>query len=180
MAITATMALVAGALFAGTGVVQGQQARSEARRQSNIQAEETKIQGAEQRKQLEAQQRIADIRNSRERADFVRRAAFARAQVINQAALGGVSQASGPAGGVAGIDTAAATGLGGFAATQANQQDIFASQTTQSESIVRSGVAGAALTRAQVDISGAQALQSLGTTLFSAAGGFKSIFGPKK
>jgi len=60
-------------------------------------------QASAQKKQIEAQRRMADIENARQRREAVRQARIARASVISQGEAQGVSGSTGIAGGVAGI-----------------------------------------------------------------------------
>lgn len=60
-------------------------------------------QASAQKKQIEAQRRMADIENARQRREAVRQARIARASVVAQGETQGVSGSTGVAGGVAGI-----------------------------------------------------------------------------
>ena len=60
-------------------------------------------QASAQKKQIEAQRRMADIENARQRREAVRQARIARASVISQGEAQGVSGSTGIAGGVAGV-----------------------------------------------------------------------------
>lgn len=60
-------------------------------------------QASAQKKQIEAQRRMADIENARQRREAIRQARIARASVISQGEAQGVSGSTGIAGSVAGI-----------------------------------------------------------------------------
>ena len=117
---------------------------------------------AESRAQFAAQQRIADIKNARERANLARQTRLARAQIVQTGANTGTSSSTGVMGGVASVGTQSAAATGIFGAIEANQADIISSQERQGQ--------------AQGDIAEAQAMFNLGTSVFNAGGGFKTIF----
>lgn len=130
-------------------------------------------QAAEQRTQFVSQQRIADIKNNRERADLARQSRVARAQILNTGANTNTTFSSGVSGGIASVASQAATNFGMFNALGANQADIISSQMRESTAIARLG-------NAQGSMANAQSIFNLGAAAFSASGGFKTIFdGPK-
>lgn len=124
---------------------------------------------AEQRKQFAAQQRIADIKNARERANMARQARIARGALAQQGANRGVSTSTGVMGGMESVSTQAATNLGVFGAIEANQQDIISSQIGQAGATADAG-------RAQADSIMGGTIFTIGGALFKEGGGFKTIF----
>jgi hypothetical protein len=128
---------------------------------------------AEQRNHFAAQQRMADIKNARERADITRKARIARAAVLNTGANTNTQGSSGVAGGIASTTSQENSNLGMFNAISANQSDIIKSQSNEATAM-------AALGDAQGKIAEGQAWMNLGASLFSSGGGFKTIFDAKK
>lgn len=124
---------------------------------------------AEQRAQFAAEQRIADIKNQRERADIARRTRLARSQILNTGANTNTMFSSGVSGGASSAVSQGASNLGMFNAIAANQADIIASKGREADAIADLG-------QATGEISQMQNLFSLGATIFSAGGGFRSIF----
>ena len=128
---------------------------------------------AEQRAQFAAQQRIADIKNARERANLARQQRIVRGSLEAQGANKGVSTSTGVVGGVASIGTQGASNLGIFGAMEANQQDIISSQGRQADAIGQAG-------QAQADSIMGGTIFSVGATMFKESGGFKTIFDTTK
>lgn len=131
---------------------------------------------AEQRKQFAAQQRIADIKNARERANTARQVRMARGAIQSQGANTGTSGSSGVIGGIASTETQGASNLGTFGSIQGNQEDINASQSAQSSFAADAGRAQGDSIQAQADISSSQGIFNIGQSLFKEGGGFKTIF----
>ena len=161
MGITVVASIISAAV-AVKGAVDQKKAAGEAKHQAAVSA-------AEQRKQFDSQQRIADIKNARERAQLARQRRIQRGAVAATASNTNTSDSSGAIGGLASIDTQAATNLGNFGSVQQNQKDIVDSQGRQ-------GTAEAGKIQAQADISSGQALFNVGSSVFGATGGFKTIF----
>lgn len=132
-------------------------------------ASASRSQAAERRAQAAAEQRIADIKNARERAAMTREARVVQGKVEAAAASGNTSYSSGAAGGLASVGTQEASNLGLFSAVSANQADITASRMRESFAIEAGGNAAARSANGQ-------ALFSLGSSIFTATGGFKNIF----
>ncbi len=132
-----------------------------------------KAQEGEQRKQFAAQQRIADIKNARERAEIARRTRVAKAESVNTGANTGTMNSSGVAGGAASAVSQGSSYTGSFNAISANQADIVSSQGREASAIANLG-------DAQAQMQQMQNLFSLGATVFTAAGGFKTIFDSTK
>lgn len=137
------------------------------------QKEAMQASAAENRAQVASQQRIADIKNSRERANMARQARIARGALVTQGANKGVSTSTGVLGGGASIDTQSATNLGIFGALESNQQDILASRGRQGDNSAAAG-------QAQADSIMGGTIFSVGGALFKEAGGFKTIFDQAK
>lgn len=128
---------------------------------------------AEQRTQFAAQQRIADIKNARERANIARQQRIARGAMEAQGANKGVSTSSGVTGGIASIGTQGASNLGVFGAIEANQQDIISSQGRQAGATSDAG-------QAQADSIMGGTIFSVGSTLFKETKGWNTIFDTAK
>lgn len=116
-----------------------------------------------QRSQADAEQRRADIQHARQVRAAVRQARVARGSIINQGALGNTSQSTGVLGGVASVGSQLNSNLSYLNESAANAKDYAA--------------ASARIGEAQADAATAGAIGSLGGTIFSGAGGFKTIFG---
>ena len=124
---------------------------------------------AESRAQVAAQQRIADIKNARERANMARAARIAAGTITNQGYSKGVGSSSGVQGGLASIGTQVATNLGVFGAVEGNQQDILASQGRQGQYQAEAGESAA-------DVITGNTIFSIGSKAMELGGGFKTIF----
>lgn len=156
MAGISTVLSVVGAVVGGVMQMQGQQRQQRA-------AE--KAEKARQR-EFAAQQRIAEARNTREVRDMLRRSRSARAALLNTGAVANTSASSGVQGGVASVGSQAATNLDYFSNIQSAQ--------------AQAGQAQVAYGSAMGDMAEAQALGSLGGTIFNTAGGFDTIFGRRQ
>lgn len=178
------MALSAAIVSVGIGAVGAYtqyEGAQDAKAAAGKQADALNASAAEQRAQFASQQRIADIKNARDRANMARQERVARAGVIASGANAGVSQSSGVLGGVGSIGSQGAANVGYFNSVSANQNDILSSQSRQGGDMADYGMAGASLTSAQADISMGQNIFNIGTSIFGASGGFKTIFdGGKK
>lgn len=129
----------------------------------------SRSQAAERRAQAAAEQRIADIKNARERAAMTREARLAQGKVEAASATGNTSFSSGAAGGLGSISSQEASNLGMFSALSANYADITASRIREGFAIEAGGNAAARSAKGQ-------AIYSIGSSIFSATGGFKNIF----
>ena len=123
-----------------------------------------------QQRQAQLEQRRADIQNARQLRSAVRQARIARASVLNQGANAGTSFSSGVLGGVDSVTSQERSNTGFF-----NQLSDLQGQTTEAK--IAEGAAMADVSEAQADSNRAAAIGSLGGTIFSAAGGYKTIFG---
>lgn len=128
---------------------------------------------AENRAQVAAQQRMADIKNARERANLARQNRIARGSLAATGANKGVSTSTGVVGGLASIETQTATNLGIFGALESNQDAILESQSRQGDASARAG-------QAQADSIMGGTIFSVGGALFKEGGGFKTIFDEAK
>lgn len=179
MAAFSAMAMI-GLAVAAAGAYTAYEGAQDAKAAGNRQAQAIESSAAEQRKQYESQQRIADIKNARERANLVRQERMARSRVVAAGSAGGVLSSSGVAGGLGSIASQGASNTGFFNSVQANQGDITQSQSRQAGFAADAGMAAGAMTTAQADVSTGQSIFSLGTSIFSAGGGFKTIFDTTK
>jgi hypothetical protein len=124
---------------------------------------------AESRKQAVLEQKRADVQNARQLRNAVRQARIARGVVINSGANSGTSKSSGVMGGVSSIDSQESANTG-FASTIGEiNSGVQASQVEQANASVAYG-------KAQGDSAEWGAFGKLGSTVFDAAGGFKTIF----
>lgn len=128
---------------------------------------------ASQQRQAEIAQRQADIQNARTQRAAIRQARIARATVLNTGASAGTMESSGVLGGVGSVTSQERSNLGFF-----NQIGQLQAQTTESK-MVEGQFAGDYAT-AQGRSAEWGALGSLGSTIFSAAGGYRTIFGGNK
>ena len=128
---------------------------------------------AESRAQVASQQRMADIKNARERATMARQSRIVRGALAAQGANKGVSSSTGVVGGLASVSTQTATNLGIFGALESNQDAILESQSRQ-------GDANASAGQAQADSIMGGTIFSVGGALFKEGGGFKTIFDEAK
>lgn len=176
-AFTAAEAIsAAGVVGQGVGLVMQATASKQTKAAASRQATALEGQGAEQRKQFEAQQRIADIQNARARAEQARKARVARAQVINQGALTGTLNSSGVQGGTGSIQTQAASSIGEFSAVGNEQGNIIESQKAQASFVTSGGQAQADIVKAGATSAVGQNIFNLGAEMFKAAGGYRTIF----
>lgn len=170
------MAATGSLVIGGLGLAMNYGAAQDTKAAAGRQAAAMESSAAEQRKQFQAQQRIADIKNARERANMVRQQRIARADTISTGALTGTSTSSGVQGGAGSIGTQGAANQGFFSAIQGNQQDIITSQIQQGSYAVEAGQAAGDITQASAQAALGQNLFNLGSNVFAANGGAKSIF----
>lgn len=126
-------------------------------------------QAEEQRKQTAISRRMADIKNIREQRDLVRRSRIQRAAVINAAANTGTAASSGAAGAVSSIGSQTASNLGYFSTVKENQGSIFESQSREAGFVQAQG-------QAQRNAAIASSIGNLSSSIFTASGGFKTLF----
>lgn len=180
MAAFSTIALVVGAGISAYGFVQQQEAMDDAKAARAEQTSAIQGQAAEQRAQFAAQQRVADIKNARERAEMIRKGRVATAQVVNSGAANNVMGSSGVIGGTGSIATQTATNLGVFGAIAGNQVDILESQRRQGDYAAAGGIAQGNVQAAQGDMAMGQSIFNLGGKIFDAGGGWKTVFDTAK
>jgi len=130
---------------------------------ANKQAKATKKAAKERKKSIAAQQRIADLKASRERVRAVREARVKRGMLAARAAGGGVSGASGAQAGQQGVISQ----LSGNLAFSQKVQDFG-----QQASLYNQNAADAQESSAKWG-----AIGGFGQSMFSAAGGFSTIAG---
>lgn len=117
-------------------------------------------------RQAKSERRKAEVQNIRSVREQIREQRIASARILARGATSGTSGSSGVAGGVASTGSQLASNLGYMG-------DIAAENANIADATQAFGVA-------QGDIAQAQALGSLGSSIFNAAGGFKTIFGGNK
>lgn len=164
MAAVSTIAIVGLGVAATSAVMQydaGKKAAAAGRRQ----AEEMQAQGR-------IAQRQADLQNARQIRSAVRQARIARASMVNTAANAGTISSSGVLGGTGSLDSQLQSNLSFFGQMRELNEDA-------NESKVRAGQAAGDAAVAQAESAQWGAIGSLGGTIFSGAGGFKTIFNAK-
>jgi hypothetical protein len=125
---------------------------------------------ASQERQFAIQRKQADIANARQVRQAVRQARLARAQVINAGAGSGTLGSSGVQGGASSISAQMGSNLSFFSSMHSLNNQAIAEQVIQGRTQGDSFRAQAAGQRAA-------AVGQLAGTIFSGAGGFKTIFG---
>ena len=173
MPIAAAVGLTTVELLTGVGVAVSAYGAYSQYQAGQDQKEAMQSSAAENRAQVAAQQRMADIKNARERANLARQNRIARGSLAASGATHGVSTSTGVLGGSASVATQSATNLGLFGAMEGNQQDILASQSRQGDASARAG-------QAQADSIMGGTIFSVGGALFKEGGGFKTIFDEAK
>jgi len=129
-----------------------------------------------QREQAEQERRRADIQNTRSLRQSIRQSRVARATILNTGANVGTSGSSGVQGGAASVGSQSSANMGYFSALQDVNSNVTTIQGNQANLFAESG-------SIQADAAMAGAIGTLGNTIFSSAGGFKTIFDatqPKK
>lgn len=162
-----TIIAVAGLAMSGVSMMQQMGAADDMR-----EAESRRM--AAQTKMNESQQRQSDVEAQRQRVAQVREERIKRAQVL--ASTGntsmGISGTSSLQGSTGSLGTQMGANIGYI-----NQQQGFA--TEQSGYNQEMGAASSSIFTAQNSAAGWQQIGSLGGSLFSAGGGFSTIFGKK-
>lgn len=147
-AITTYLAVASLALTAVSTVKAGQEAKKESKARA---------------KALETQQNADDLRQARERRQQIREARIRAGQAAQNAANQGASTSSSALGGQASIATQLSSNLSFL-----DQQGGLNKQTT---------AANLAANKANASAQAFGSVANLGSTIFSAAGGFQTIFG---
>jgi hypothetical protein len=165
----------------------------------NAQTAAIEDQAAAVRERAGLEQKRADIQNARTVRDAVRQSRIARARVMNTGANSGTMGSSAVLGGTGSIQSQLYSDLGYFGQLQQINEDVYATQLTESEANVRGakaqgrayiaqGQASAATAvaqgygQAQMAVAQARGQQgaafaNLGATIFNATGGYRTIFG---
>lgn len=133
----------------------------------HMQQREASEDAAKARKaQFAAEQRIANVQNTRAIREQLRKQRVAAAAITNTGAVSGTSGSSGVAGGVSSVGSQAATNIGDFSSTRTAQ--------------VSAGIAQMEYGEAMGDSAQAQAIGSVGASIFNLGGGFDTIFNRKQ
>lgn len=162
MGIAASTVALIGLGVSAVGMIQQQEAAKKQEANQRAMAEES-------RKQAQLENRRAEIQNTRALRQAVRQSRIARATVTNLGANIGTSGSSGVIGGAASIGSQAAANQGYFSAMQDINTGVTSSQINQSTLMAESG-------GIQGDAAMGGAFAGLGQSIFSGAGGFKTIF----
>lgn len=176
--MAAFTSILAWGALAATGVSayqqyeSGQDASEAAERQAVAAQRMSKAQ--EERAALEA--RRADIQNARTVRSAIRQQRLVRAAVINTGANAGTSGSSGVIGGVGSLGSQLASNLGFFGQMGDINSQVLTTQRTEAGARTEAGYAQGEMYEAEA--SGRQwgAIGNLGGTIFSGAGGFRTIF----
>jgi hypothetical protein len=121
-------------------------------------------------REFQAQTQRAEIQNVRAVRQQIRQQRAAAASIIGRGATTGTLGSSGVAGGVSSVGSQLASNL-------SYMSDIADTQTASREAAVIAGQAQYNMGVASGNLSQAQAYEKLGGTIFSAAGGFATVFG---
>lgn len=173
-----TAALIGGAIALGGAVMQYSAQKSAAKAANNA-AMAGMMQAQEMRRQGELEQKRADINNARSLRAAIRNSRIARATVVNAGANAGTMTSSGVMGGVASIASQDAANRGYFGQMTDINEDVYASQGEQYKWQMYEGQARMAAGAAQGRAAMGGAIGSVGQSIFSAAGGFNTVFGGK-
>lgn len=122
-----------------------------------------------QREQAALENRRADIQNARQLRASIRQARIARAAMLNVGASVGTMGSSGVLGGTASIRAQQDANTGFFGQMEGINDAVTGTQVRQADAAVAAGQA-----QGQAAVGGA--LGNVGGSIFSAAGGFKTIF----
>lgn len=155
------IAIGALAVTAGSIVVQADASRRAAHANQDA--------AREQIKQAQEQKKIDEIKNIRAQRDAIRQARIARAAVANYSANSNTTTSSGAEGASSSIGSQLNSNLGFLSASKDAQQTIFDSQVVEAGHIQE---AASANSKAQI----AGAIGNLSSSVFTASGGFKTIF----
>lgn len=164
-----TIAIAGLVLGVGAAAYNADQQRSAANKQNDA----LETQKKESIKQAGINKQIADIKNVREQRALIRRSRVQAAAIENYSANHGTSGSTGSIGAEASLSTQTTGELGYFGQVSDAQDKLYASQTAQIGA-ARSGASD------QARIATVGAIGNLAGTVFSGAGGFKTIFGGNK
>lgn len=162
MAAFTTIAAVAGAAFAAKGYVDQRAAAKDQQAAMGRQA-------AAQDAKYKADAQRAEIQNIRSVRQQYREQRIRAAQIIGRGATTGTSMSSGVAGGVSSVGSQ-------FTGNLNYMSDIADTQTATTAASQAYGQASYDVGVAQGNQAKGAALQALGGTIFSGAGGFKTVF----
>jgi len=123
-----------------------------------------------QKEGLAAQQRQSDIEAQRARIAQIRESRIRQAQVL--ASTGGVSGSSGTEGAIASIGSQVSNNIGNIGVNQSIAAEVSSANQ-------RAADASGKMAEASAIGQQWQAIGNVSSTIFSAAGGFKTIFGNK-
>ena len=160
-------------IIAGVGLGLSAFSAIEQRSAAKESAANQRAMAGEQRQQAELERRRADIQNTRQLRQAVRQSRVARATILNTGASVGTSQSSGVQGGAGSVQSQTSANQGYFSAMKDINEQVTSSQFTQASLFSQQGDINA-------DMAMAGALGGLGGTIFSGAGGFKTIFDATK
>ncbi len=143
------------------------------------QAQTTAAGAQRERAALEA--RRADIANARQLRGAIRQARIVKGTLGNQAANAGTSYSSGAIGGAGSVESQGRSNIGFFNQMDDINDQVLVTQNTESAARTASGVAQGEVSVAEANGRQWGAFSNLGGTVFTGAGGFKTIFdGPTK
>lgn len=180
MGISTTVLAVAGFAASAFSAIQQMDAAEDAAQAQREQGEAMNRQAAAQREQFELNKRQSDIENARSVRTAVRQARIARAAIINSGANAGALQSSGVEGGAGSIGSQLGGNLTYFGQMGTLNNQVIDTQIRQGAAASDAGAAQGRAAVAQQESASWGALGSLGGTVFSGAGGFKTIFGGNK
>lgn len=178
MAVFSGLAMLGMAVSIGGMAMQYSAQRSAAKAANNA-AMAGMMQAQEMRRQGELEQKRADINNARSLRAAIRNSRIARATVVNAGANAGTLTSSGVMGGTASIASQDAANRGYFGQMTDINEDVYASQGEQYKWQMYEGQARMAAGSAQGRASMGGAIAGVGQSIFSAGGGFHSMFGGK-
>lgn len=174
-----TIAMVGLGVAGVSAMEQNRQARHAASA-AGEQSAALQDQAASQREQFALQQQQADIVNTRTVREAVRQARVARAAIINAGGNTGTLGSSGVQGGASSVNAQLSGNLNFFGTMAGLNRSITDTAIDQSVAAERAGVAGGKAAVAQANSAAWGAYGNLGGTIFSGAGGFRTIFGGNK
>jgi hypothetical protein len=180
MAAVSTIVGVVGLGIAAVSAVEQHDAQKEAAEAGRRQADAMQEQAGHQRNQLELNRKQADLQAARQVRSAVRQARIARASVINTGANANTSGSSGVLGGASSISSQNASNMSFFSSMGSLNNQVIDSQVAQGHAAARAGAAQGDAYVAQAEAAQWGALGNLGGTIFSSAGGFRTIFGGNK
>lgn len=156
-------AAVVGAVVGGASFIQGQEARKD-------QADANRQMSVAREREFEAQRQRAEVQNVRSVRQQIRQQRAAAAAIMGRGATTGTLGSSGVAGGVGSTQSQLSSNL-------SYMSDIADTQTASAAASSAAGQAQYAMGEASGKLAEAQAWGNLSGTIFSASGGFGTIFG---